>query len=171
MGFWGFGVFAVVDCFGDPDPDIEQAKAGDDAADGTQPQDRPELRVGREEHVLVPHVFPPRDDGDDNAEIDAEEDQDEEGDSLHPDRRRVRTRDGRRHRWRWFRRVGNELWLFGHPDGLSLPAFKVAEGKGFGRVPEGADAGARPARCENRRKCYNSLAQESGLEPNCCLKM
>ena len=77
---------AVVDGFGDADPDIEEADAGDDAADGAVVEDVGEGGAGEDKGVVVPDAGPPGEDEDEDAEVDAEEDEDKEGDALEPDR-------------------------------------------------------------------------------------
>ncbi len=78
-------VVAVVDGFGDADPDVEEAEAGDEAADGSVVEDGGEGGVGVDAGVVVPDAGPPGEDGDEDAEVDAEQDEDEEGEALEPD--------------------------------------------------------------------------------------
>lgn len=77
---------AVVDGFGDADPDVEEAETGDEAADGTVVEDGAEGGAGLDEGVVIPDAAPPGKDHDENAEVDAEEDEDEQRKALQPDR-------------------------------------------------------------------------------------
>jgi hypothetical protein len=128
-----------VDGFGDADPDVEQAEAGDDAAHRAEAQNGPELGMGVEEHVVVPDFLPPGQDGDHDSQLNAEEDEDEEGDALQPERARW----GDELEWRLaagsggrsLRRVGylgEKMWLNGHSGACCLQTSKVAEGMGSG---------------------------------------
>jgi hypothetical protein len=74
-----------VDCFGDANPDIEEADAGEDAADGAETEEGLELRVVENDGVVLPDTLPPGKKSDHGAEIEAEDDQDEERETLQPD--------------------------------------------------------------------------------------
>jgi len=74
-----------VDGFGDADPDVEEAEAGDEAADGADVEEGAEGGAGLDEGVVVPDAAPPGKDHDEDAKIDAEEDEDEKGEALEPD--------------------------------------------------------------------------------------
>ena len=77
---------AVVNGFGETDPDIKQAEAGDHAADGAGVQDVRERGSGEDEGIVIPDARPPGEHGNEDAEVDTEEDKDEERQALKPNR-------------------------------------------------------------------------------------
>jgi hypothetical protein len=109
-------VVAIVDGLGDADPDVEQAEAGDKAAHSSVVEDGCEPGDAGDKHIAVPDPGPPGQNHDQDAEINAEQDQDEERQSLQP------------HGCRSFGgfgsglgclgygrfRVGEKFWLSGH---------------------------------------------------------
>ena len=76
---------AIVDGFGDADPNIQETEAGDDAADGTVIQDGGEGGVRPDKEIVVPNAAPPGKHGNEHAEVDAEQDEHEQGEPLEPD--------------------------------------------------------------------------------------
>lgn len=76
--------FAILYRLRHANPNIKQAKAGDDASDWAQAEDGPKAGVRGEKEVVVPDRGPPGQDGDDDAQVDAEDDQDEEAKAKKP---------------------------------------------------------------------------------------
>src|SRR5215469_8517926 len=111
-------VVAVVYRLGDADPDIEQPQTGDNTAHGSVVQDPSERWMRDDEQVLVPDARPPGQDHDEHAEVDAEENEDEERETLEPDRSRAFNGAGwgrRQHRGLAIRKLlGEKLWLAWH---------------------------------------------------------
>ncbi len=78
-------IVTVVDSFGDADPDVEQAEAGDDATDGAVVQEGGYSGMSEDESVAVPDARPPGEHHNEDAKVNTEEDEDEEGEALEPD--------------------------------------------------------------------------------------
>ena len=78
---------AVVNGFRDADPDVDEADAGDDASDGSFVEEGGKPRIGGHERVVVPEAGGPGQNHDQDAEVDAEEDEHTERDALQPDGR------------------------------------------------------------------------------------
>lgn len=96
---WLVRVNGVVDA----DPDVEEAEAGDDAADGSVEEDHGEVREEEQVVVIGPEMGPGERD-DEEAEIDADDDAHGELKELEPvSRTRRRRLDGtaRRRALRW----------------------------------------------------------------------
>ena len=76
-----------MDGLGDSNPYVEQADAGEDAADGTVAQGVAERGVVEDDGVGLPDAGPPGEDGDHAAKVDAEDDEHDQREALQPDRR------------------------------------------------------------------------------------
>ena len=64
-----------MDRFGDADPDVEQAQARDDSANGSIVQNCREAGMRVEEHIVISDARPPGQHQNQHAEVDAEQDE------------------------------------------------------------------------------------------------
>src|ERR1019366_5248076 len=139
-------VIAVVNRFRNANPYIQQAQPGDEAAHRAVVHYRGQRRVGLEPEVVVPDPRPPGEDGDQHAQVDAEQDEHKQRQPLQPD---GRGRDGRfrgslrrggfgggRDRW-----GGRNLWRQRH----RTPILTVADAVAGFHSPSGGAARAAAA--------------------------
>ena len=88
-----------MDCLGDANPDVEEADAGEEAADGSVAQQGGEGGMVEDDGVVLPDAIQPGENGDEHADVETEDDEDDERRALQPDGRRGAQAGGGRSRW------------------------------------------------------------------------
>lgn len=74
-----------VDCIGNPDPHIEEAKAGDNATSDAVECEDGEMRIDEEQMVVAPETCPGKD-NDDESKIESDDDTDRKLNVFKPER-------------------------------------------------------------------------------------